>query len=157
MIGNVQDFITYAGARGVIIDPAQAPIFLVKATDLLNTMCWVGKPVDPDQEDSWPRVDNSGNAIVDEKASPVATDSSIPAKIQISAFRLAMEVSGGVDLMPTTAGKQTVKESVSGAVAVEYDVNSIGAKPDFPWFDSLVGDYVICDLGDSINFKVGRG
>lgn len=157
MIGKTQDLIAYALNRGVIIETQQAPILLVKATDYLNTLCWIGKPADTAQEDCWPRVDNSGNAIVDDKASPVAKDSSIPAKIQISAFRLAMEVSGGVDLMPTTAGKQTVKESVSGAVSVEYDVNSIGAKPDFPWFDSLVGDYVLCDLGDSINFKVGRG
>lgn len=157
MIGKTQDLIAYALNRGVIIEAQQAPILLVKAADYLNTLCWIGKPADTAQDNCWPRVDNYGNAIVDDKASPVATDSSIPAKIQISAFRLAMEVSGGVDLMPTTAGKQTVKESVSGAVAVEYDVNSIGAKPDFPWFDSLVGDYVICDLGDSINFKVGRG
>lgn len=162
MIGNVQDFIAYAGARGVVIDPAQAPILLVKATDLLNTFCWVGQPVDPAQEDSWPRVGYDGSPIVNDAKQPIEispgvylTVSNIPAKIQFAAFRLGMEASAGVDLMPTVAGKQTLKETVVGAVSVEYDKDSIGAAPYFPWLDSFISAYILCE-DTGINFAVGR-
>ncbi|AZS06249.1 putative head-tail adaptor [Pantoea phage vB_PagS_MED16] len=148
MIGTVQGLIDYAAARGVTVDELLAPVWLTRASDYLSRMCWIGKPVDPLQDGPWPRkwLDEDGIEL-----------SGTPPEVTTASYRLAMAVGEGVDLEPITSGKQITKAAISGAVSVEYDINSIGAGPDFPWWDSLVGGWLKCEESGGINFDVFRG
>lgn len=145
MIGTTQGLIDYAAARGVIIEPVKAPILLTKATDYLDNQCWVGEKQDPAQADSWPRI------------LPGTDAGQTPDVVINASYRLAIEANAGVNLLPATAGKQYIKAAVSGAVSVEYDKDTIGAAPYFPWFDNMVGEYLWCDGMSGAQFNVGRG
>lgn len=174
MIGNVTEFIAYAAARGVVILPEEAPVFLTKAADYLAMMCWEGKSSSDDAP--WPRtglvydgstlIDADGNVIteilvdgvmVPVKDGDVVPQAATPKSIITATYRLGMEVANGVDLMPTVSGSQTLSERVEGAVAVTYAESSIGTPLVLPWLDNLIGSWTTCEPSNGVNFSVSRG
>lgn len=148
MIGNAADLTTYAAARGVNLDEAQAPVYLTKATDYLNGKQWVGDQVGVD---CWPRtgIRYTGAVLIGEDGLPIVADKGTiidapvtPQNVITSAYRLAIAVSEGVDLEPVYAGSQVVEERVEGVVDVKYSEGSLGAAPYFPWFDGLCAPWL---------------
>ena len=146
MIGTAADLATFAAKRGEQIDSAQGEIYLVKANDFLANNCWLGEPVDPAQDDIFPRMINGKQVEA-------------PPSIIKAVYMLAMQVADGVDLMPVVAGKQTIEERIEGAITVKYTADSIGSAPSFPWLDKLLSGWVDpnCDLGVGLTFKITRG
>lgn len=173
MIGTVTGLIDYAAARGVTIADDEAPILLTKAGDYLATMCWEGKATG---DESWPRsglvydgstlLDAQGNIILTTTINgetvaiqngDTVTQPATPKAIITATYRLAMEVSNGIDLMPTVTGSQVLSERVEGAVTVTYAESSIGTPLNLPWLDGLIGSWLMCAVPSRINFRVSRG
>lgn len=174
MIGNVADFIAYALARGLVVLPEEAPVFLTKAGDYLANMCWEGKSAEDDQP--WPRtglvydgstlIDTEGNRVteilvdgvmVPVKYGDVVPQPATPKSIITAAYRLGMEVANGVDLQPTVSGSQALSERVEGAVAITYAESSIGTPLVLPWLDNLISNWTTCEPSNGVNFSVSRG
>lgn len=147
MIGTTDGLIAFALARGQVIEQSEASIALVKAGDYLSALKWKGYPVDPDQDDIFPRT-------------LVGKDYEAPKKVVTAAYRLAMASAEGVDLeVITEGGAQVLEERVDGAVTVKYAENTIGQSAVFPWLDSLLGGWLETEVNESLAFncKVGRG
>lgn len=145
MIGSSADLIAFAIARGVTLDTTAAAVALQKSTDYLNGLCWIGTKTLAGQRDAWPRTDDDG------------TDLGLPDVVADAAYRLAMDASKGVDLMPTFAGKQVLRERVEGAVDMTYAESTLYNGPVFPWLDGMIGEYLKCEEASGINFPVFRG
>lgn len=166
MIGNTTDFIAFAGQRGVIIDPAEAPMLLQSATDYLNIQPWIGDLADPVQEDSWPRINftSPGGAFVYPDGSIVAIDKGTwiaeltpasPRAVINAVYQLGM-AAVDTDLMPTGGRAATTRETV-GPITVEYAESTVGAEVGFQWWDFLLGAFLLDDGMSGCNVDVFRG
>ncbi|WCD42729.1 head-tail adaptor Ad1 [Pectobacterium phage Ymer] len=144
MIGSTDGLIAFASERGITISETQAPIYLRVANDYLDGLKWKGTPSEANQDDIFPREING--ATVTE-----------PKGVTKAAYRLAMCVADDIDLEPVVAGPQIIQESISGATSTTYSEAWIGAAPNFPWLDSLVGEWVDGSIGASVNFRIYRG
>ncbi|QHJ80232.1 MAG: hypothetical protein [Bacteriophage sp.] len=147
MIGTTAGLIAFAAARGQTITEDDAPVALTKAGDYLGGLSWKGSPVDPDQDDIFPRTLNG-------------TEYSTPKKVTTAAYRLAMAAADGVDLeVVTEGGAQVIEERVEGAITMKYAESTIGQAAMFPWLDSLLNDWLAEAVNESLAFncKVGRG
>lgn len=159
------DLIAYAEKRGVTLTPAEASVALAKANDLLSTKCWKGYQFG---DDAFPRtwLEYTGTPLLDVNGKPIegltvgdiVKDPATPRTVQTGIFLLAMDSAAGVDLMPTTAGKQVIEERIEGAVTMKYQEASIGAGPLFAYWDAMLGAWELCGTdADGINFAVMRG
>lgn len=165
MIGKVADLIAFAIARNVTIETADAPALLMKATDLLNGVDWIGEQFDLTQADAWPRINfrSPGGAFVNDAGSVIGikrgeyiTDPVTPRAVTEAAYWLAMASHDGVDLMPVSEGKDTIRETV-GPITLEYAASTIGAGVSFAWWDGLLGAYLDHSGMSAGNFDVYRG
>ncbi|QYA57213.1 putative head-tail adaptor [Escherichia phage KW1E_UTAR] len=148
MIGTIPELIVYASARGQSIEDTEGGVALVKANDYLSGLCWIGSPVDEDQDDPFPRII---------KGQQVET----PKKVITAAYRLAMASAEGVELEQITeGGAQVIEERVEGAITMKYAEATIGSAASFPWLESLVGTWVDDSCGQNslaCNVSVRRG
>lgn len=148
MIGTVPELIVYASARGQEIDDTEGGVALVKANDYLSGLCWIGSPVDEDQDDPFPRII---------KGQQVET----PKKVTTAVYRLAMASAEGIELEQITeGGAQVIEERVEGAITMKYAEATIGSAASFPWLESLVGPWVDDSCGPNslaCNVSVRRG
>lgn len=164
MIGTATDFIDFAKSRGKTVTAEQAATALIKAADLLALQCWYG---DQSGDDAWPRtglvydgrpmLDANYAKITGLTAGDVVAQPAIPLSVLNATYFLALDSASGVNLMPTVAGKQIVEERVEGAIDIKYAESSIGAAPYWPWWDSMLGPWMICEPESGINFTVYRG
>lgn len=170
MLGNQQDFIAFAAARGLTVEPDEALVALQKATDYLNVLCWKGELLQPDQLDCFPRInipgyplkDADGNTITEQLPGDAPLPDlpkPIPTKALECLYRLGMTSAEGVDLMPITeGGKQVLEERVEGAVTVRYDAGTIGAGVSLPFVDQLLEKLLECSTTSGLgNFNVYAG
>lgn len=159
------DLIAFAGKRGITLTADEAQIALTKANDLLATKCWKGYQFG---EDAFPRtwleytgtpmLDINGQVIQGLTVGDIVHDPATPRTAQTGLFLLAMDSAAGVDLMPTTAGKQVIEERIEGAVTMKYQEASIGAGPIFSYWDAMLAPWELDEcLADGINFPVTRG
>lgn len=148
MIGTVPELVVYAGARGQTIETSEGGFALTKANDYLNGLCWIGSPVDEDQEDPFPRIINGKQVET-------------PKKVITAAYRLAMASAEGIELEQVTeGGAQVIEERVEGAITMKYAEATIGSVASFPWLESLVGSWVDNSCGPNslaCNVSVRRG
>lgn len=149
MIGTVAGFIAFAIARGVTVTDAQAGVALTKASDYIDGKDWDGIPT---TEAAWPRTGlvYSGSLLIDAQGSPIVAEVGdiidqpvTPQKVITASYRLALESAGGVDLQPTVTSQQVVEERVEGVIDMKYSEAWLGVAPSFPWFDSLVYEWII--------------
>lgn len=166
MIGSVRDLIKFAAERGVTISEDEAPVLIAKANDYLETLNWLGSPVNPEQEFPWPRtgVDFNGSILQDEFGNAIEISpgvpfiaSLIPRNVYRAIYRLCIEQKNGVDIQPTVAGKQIIEERIEGALTFKYDSASIGNPPVFPWIDALLGRWIKGSVNGGTRFQVRRG
>lgn len=178
MIGDVDQLIAYAAARGVAVAEDEAPVLLVKATDYLNTLKWVGKKP-AGQDDSWPRTGLvfNGTPLYDEDGDQITTielddgteapledgDTLVeppvtPRDIQLAAYRLAVLQGTGTDIMGDSApGAKVLEERVEGAVTVKYAEGSLYDPLKITGFISLIENWLLCVPRSGVNFNVERG
>lgn len=167
MLGNTTDYIAYALKRGVVIDPEMAGVQLVKATDYLNSLSWVGEKADPWQEDAWPRkgIEYGSAPLVMEDGTTIEVTSGadltvypVPVSLITATYRLAMEVASGVDIMPTSkGGAKVIEERIEGAITMRYSEGSVYDLPEFPYLDSMIAMYIDGSSSSKVTFKLRRG
>lgn len=162
MIGSVNDFLKYLKARGIVWTPEKAGPLLQKASDYMNNQKWIGRPVDDDQEDEWPRIlPGSDGVLVDENGDPVLDNDlaivvgETPKKIIMATYRLAT-VAEKIDLMPSFGGPAVVEKRIEGAIDIKYSEATLRSAPVFDWFDPMVSRWLADDCA-SFQFPVRRG
>jgi len=146
--GFVAGLMAFAEARGYEVPDSAAEQLLMQAMDYLNIQSWAGRPTSADQPLPWPRT---GVRLY---GRPVPSDA-IPKQLVQAQYLLAVTAQE-VDLMPASGGAQALKESVSGAVSIEYSEKTLGAAPHFPWLRGMLAGLMGAG-GSSTSFKVVRG
>ncbi len=142
------DYIAYALARGVVIDPADAEQQLIQAMDYIETRWYQGQQVDfEDQELAWPRdyVYIEGNLLDNEV---------IPRRLINAQCELGMAYNSSNDPLGTITNANQIKEE---SFAVFKTVYMDGAN-DSPilqkvnaWLDPLLESG-----GGGLHFTVER-
>lgn len=177
MIGNTAQLIAYAAARGVTVAEDEAPVLLVKATDYLNRLSWVGDK-NKGQEDCWPRSNFifDGTPLFDDEGAPVTetTDPSgttytlkegdtvyspaaTPKTVVNALYKVALIIAEGLDLDGPSGGAQVLQEAVSGAVSITYAESTVGDTITVPGLADLLDDWLDSPITSGINFNVYRG
>lgn len=146
--GFVAGLVAFAEARGYDVPEESAEQLLIQAMDYLNIQSWAGRPTSADQPLPWPRT---GVRLYGQ---PVPSDS-IPKQLVQAQYLLAVTALE-TDLMPAYGGAQALKETVSGAVSIEYSEKSLSAAPYFPWLRGMLAG-LLGGGGSATSFKVVRG
>lgn len=146
--GDAAGLLDYAKTRGYDVAQDAAEVLLMQAMDYLGLQTWAGRPTAADQQLPWPRtgVRLYGQAVPSD---------AIPKQLVQAQYLLAVTAQE-TDLMPAYGGAQALKETVSGAVSIEYSEKSLSAAPYFPWLRGMLAG-LLGGGGSSTSFKVVRG
>ncbi len=125
----------YALARGVTLSAVDAVLDsqMIKAVDYLESKRarYQGSKVDASQALQFPR----SGVVID--GLEVAADA-IPALLKSAQIQLAMQISAGVDLMPTTTGPFVIEDTVGPLTTKYSDKVGVNALPEIPAVDALL-------------------
>ncbi len=115
---SLNDVKAYALARGLILaDDAQTTINIIKSMDFLEAKRkdYQGSKVDITQSLQFPRT----ALVIDDSDFP---NNAIPQELKSALCQLVIELSNGVDLLPTITEAPVRMETV-GPIVTEYAVN----------------------------------
>lgn len=158
LIANANSYVTvvearaYALARGVTLSATDSDVerYLVLAMDYLESLRakFQGTKVSSTQSLQWPRTD----VLIDCIEFP---ETSIPVELKNAQMQLAMQVSNGVDLMPTRQGAFVKLEKV-GPIETQYSEKiGTGLTPDMTAVDMLIAP-LLSSCGQSFALKSVR-
>lgn len=108
---SAADFITYAAARGYVIDPDEAEQWITLAMDYLETLQFIGTKQTRDQSLQWPRYD----VVID---SWYLNPNTIPPELIKAENEIAIQMSLGND--PIQNREPDIKSEQVGSIKVEY-------------------------------------
>lgn len=131
---SLEDVRAYATARGVTLSETDADVeaLIIKATDYLESLDYIGTKNSATQALQWPRYEAPDP---DFPNTYIETDE-LPGRLVRAQKQLVVD-QVSVELQPVSDGKQVVKEKVD-VLEVQYSESRSSSRPDLPLTESLL-------------------
>lgn len=140
------DLASYAADRGITItgDPSE---LLVRATDYLETLKFIGARETRDQPLEWPRI-----GVIIDGFNYLPTE--IPEDLKQGQMEVALSIDSGID--PLAPIERSTKKEVVGPIEVEYMDNSVSSEIN-PKINAYLSKLIVGGSTGGIQFVVSRG
>lgn len=148
MIGNLDDLKAFAVANGYTLEDEELAPALRQVNLWLWSLKWRGEKADPAQTDIWPRL------ICDDYN---CLEYDVPQQVITFVYTATCDAcENAVDVTTVSSGPKKKAFSITGAISVEYDGNSLYDQDFAPaYMQGMIGDW-LCGSTSGAMMKLRR-